>query len=528
MLERRGRAAAALELYVKARASEAILNIIEREGFALFERGEAADIAAALDVLPDAARAKSATAIGLRAMIDASLGRFEIAEREFLAAIELAENDEDIRLRLVHRYAIERVRSDRDCIPFLEPFAGNRAIEARYRIPLLTTLATGYVHAGRGEEALRAIDHALTILDASISDETRARAFQQAAYVERYAGSKEKAKTYANTAIDLALANDWYELAARAYSVLYTIVHDTDDDPIESLAILDTLSECARKGASSQARLFALVASYDVEVERGDDQVLEQLDRQMRESQAILPRLRSTAVLAVQALRAAWKEDFASAYEMLAGTAQMQTTAEQRALRAAETALYALAAGLQDEGDLEIRSATDALTHSAPGEKEVIRARLLTALAELMRGHDAAAHRQITEAERALTASLPRLRSFAHAVRTLYRVQLGQADAHAMNASLERLNNEHSGGLARLLSALPLARSESGYAVLTPAEREILQMLAKGASTKDVAGRTGRSPHTVDTHIRSICRKLHCSGRREAIALATSQGWVQG
>jgi len=47
------------------------------------------------------------------------------------------------------------------------------------------------------------------------------------------------------------------------------------------------------------------------------------------------------------------------------------------------------------------------------------------------------------------------------------------------------------------------------------------------ALLREVAGSTGRSPHTVDTHIRSICRKLECRGRREAIALATSRGWVQ-
>jgi DNA-binding CsgD family transcriptional regulator len=78
-----------------------------------------------------------------------------------------------------------------------------------------------------------------------------------------------------------------------------------------------------------------------------------------------------------------------------------------------------------------------------------------------------------------------------------------------------------------MLVALPVARAEdAGYAQLTPSEREILQLLAKGASTKDVAAKTGRSPQTVDTHIHSICRKLNCSGRREAIAIATDAGWV--
>ncbi|MGD1065762.1 MAG: helix-turn-helix transcriptional regulator, partial [Vulcanimicrobiaceae bacterium] len=87
----------------------------------------------------------------------------------------------------------------------------------------------------------------------------------------------------------------------------------------------------------------------------------------------------------------------------------------------------------------------------------------------------------------------------------------------------------HGGGLARLIAALPFPRAaeQSGYTRLTPAEREILQLLATGASTKDVAAKTGRSPQTVDTHIRSICRKLQCSGRREAVAVATGAGWVR-
>ena len=120
-----------------------------------------------------------------------------------------------------------------------------------------------------------------------------------------------------------------------------------------------------------------------------------------------------------------------------------------------------------------------------------------------------------------------RLRALAQAVRAMARVQLQQADGATVTAALERLRAEHFGGMARLLAALPVSRAEApGYAALTPAEREILQLLAKGASTKDVAAKSGRSPQTVDTHIRSICRKLSCSGRREAVAIATSAGWV--
>jgi ATP/maltotriose-dependent transcriptional regulator MalT len=527
LLEDRGDFAEALGLYTKARAVDQIVGIIERSGFALFERGEAARISHALDVLPEPTRAGSAMALGLRAMIDASLGRFDIAERAFLSAIDLAGENDDLRMRLVHRYAIELVRSEQNPVPFLEPFAFDARIENRHRVPLLATLATGYLHAGRAGDALSAINDALSLADSSVSDETRARLYQQAAYVERYAGSKDRARIYAGTAIELAAANNLYELAARAYSVLYTIVRDTTDDPAASLQVLDKLSESARKGASAQARLFALVAKYDVEVERGDDAELEKLDRELQESQTSLPRLRSSAVLPVQAMRAAWKGDFESAYAMLAGTAQEQTTQEEQARRWAEIALYASAAGFQEQGEAALTGAREALEQCPPSEKDAIYAQLFIAVAELVRGHEAAAHRHLADAERSLTPTLPRLKSVAHAMRVMYRVRLGQADLESFNTTLARLSSEDFGGFARLLSVLPLTSGEGGYAALTPAERDILQLLARGASTKTIASETGRSPHTVDTHIRSICRKLGCSGRREAVALATSQGWVQ-
>jgi DNA-binding NarL/FixJ family response regulator len=109
----------------------------------------------------------------------------------------------------------------------------------------------------------------------------------------------------------------------------------------------------------------------------------------------------------------------------------------------------------------------------------------------------------------------------------LYRVSMGQAERALVSGALERLRAQHFGGIARLLEAAPFPESAAGgYAALTPSEREILELLARGASSKDVAVKTHRSPRTVDTHIRSICQKLNCTSRRAAVAIATSQGWV--
>jgi LuxR family transcriptional regulator, maltose regulon positive regulatory protein len=521
---RRGGDAAALALYTKVGAVDEIVALIERAGFELLERGHGDVVTGALDAIPEERRMQNATVLGIRAMLDANRGRFDVAERGFVAAIERA-GESTLRIVLVHRYAIELVRQERDCIELLEPYARDQRLAAELRVPMLGTLATAYVRARRPEDAAVTMQQALSLIE-TLSDDPRARLYHQAAYVYQFGPDRDRARTYATLAAELATSRGLYEVAARAYSVLYSIVHDDEDDPIATLAVLDKLQESARKGASRQVRIFGIVESYAIEVERGDEVEVERLDRELQNEDAESVARRQEALLASHAFRAAWSGDFRRAYELVAGTAEHQLSEERGALRAAETALFAAAAGMHEEGEASLRYALDALERSTPSRR-VVRTHLTAALVELVRGRTSSAHRQIAEAERKLAPEMRRLRVLASAVRAMERVQLEQADPATLAAALERLRAEHFGGVARLIAALPVARIEGpGYAQLTPSEREILQLLAKGASTKDVAAKTGRSPQTVDTHIRSICRKLNCSGRREAIAIATGAGWV--
>jgi ATP/maltotriose-dependent transcriptional regulator MalT len=525
LLEQRDDYAGALVLYTKARANEHILRLVQHHGFSLFEQGASELLSSALTVLPENLRQNDATALGLQAMIDASRGHFEIAEQRFLRAIDRAD-DIALRLTLVHRYAIELVRNGKDCVSFLQPFAGDTSLTPDQRAPLLGTLATGYVGGDRIEEALATIEAALAALQPHSDDHARARLFQQAAHVFQRAGVKDRAQTYAQLAVEYAVAHNLYELAARAYSVLYNLKYE-EDDPPSTLAILEKISECGRKGASSQIRLYSLLAIYDIQAEAGDQDALVELDAALRQDQSALPSQRLTSLMPALALRAAWSRNFSYAYELLRDTASQQGSPERAALRNAETALYAMAADLQTEADAAIQDAEAALKDSPSDSRRTIRARLLLALADMVRGRWSNAHRRLSEAERALKPGMIRLRALCDAARTAYRVEMQQSQPQSFTEAAERLRQAHFGGFAMLLEVLPLgSASPGGYGGLTPAEREILQLLAKGASTKEVANKTGRSPHTVDTHIRSICRKLGCSGRREAVALATSQGWV--
>lgn len=58
---------------------------------------------------------------------------------------------------------------------------------------------------------------------------------------------------------------------------------------------------------------------------------------------------------------------------------------------------------------------------------------------------------------------------------------------------------------------------------LTKRETEVLEQLVKGMSKKRIAKELVLSPHTVDTHLRSIYAKLHVNTQTAAVAKALSE-----
>lgn len=60
--------------------------------------------------------------------------------------------------------------------------------------------------------------------------------------------------------------------------------------------------------------------------------------------------------------------------------------------------------------------------------------------------------------------------------------------------------------------------------VLTPRETEVLRMVAKGLSSKQVATRLGLSSRTVDNHVASTLRKLQLGNRVELTRFALENG----
>ena len=61
---------------------------------------------------------------------------------------------------------------------------------------------------------------------------------------------------------------------------------------------------------------------------------------------------------------------------------------------------------------------------------------------------------------------------------------------------------------------------------LTPREKEVLRLIARGYTYKELARRLEISVKTVETHVSSVLRKLQLSTRHELTRWATDRGVV--
>jgi DNA-binding NarL/FixJ family response regulator len=86
-------------------------------------------------------------------------------------------------------------------------------------------------------------------------------------------------------------------------------------------------------------------------------------------------------------------------------------------------------------------------------------------------------------------------------------------------AERARAERRARGGNDGRQSDVATSRSDS----LSSRELAVLEELAKGTPTEDIAHKFHVSPHTVRTHIKNIMRKLDAHTRAHAVAIAYSE-----
>jgi DNA-binding NarL/FixJ family response regulator len=70
-------------------------------------------------------------------------------------------------------------------------------------------------------------------------------------------------------------------------------------------------------------------------------------------------------------------------------------------------------------------------------------------------------------------------------------------------------------------------QSADKFTPLSPREMEILEMVTRGSSNKEIAFRLSISQQTVKNHMTAILRKLHVEDRTQAAVYALRHGWVR-
>jgi DNA-binding NarL/FixJ family response regulator len=79
----------------------------------------------------------------------------------------------------------------------------------------------------------------------------------------------------------------------------------------------------------------------------------------------------------------------------------------------------------------------------------------------------------------------------------------------------------------RILNEFNPVSSPIQRSVLTTREQEILTLVAKGLSNKEIALKLTISEYTVKNHLKNIMQKLYLSNRVQLTRYAYEQGWIQ-
>jgi len=528
-LEANGRWPEAVALRMRAPDGERIACALEARGFRAIDSGEIATVREALEAVPDEILNRHPIALAMRALVASLDESYDLSEAWFRMAIDAA--SESVRRSIVVRYGLDLVRRGRtDVIELLEAEAarGGAAEGDDFAAELYGLLGTAYVGARRLDDAREAARRALSRLHDVSDVGVRARILHQAAYVALNDGDYVAAKDLAKRAYETAESAYLYDLAARALSVLHNVAVFYDDDLPAGRRALAKLDGAARKAGSTTLRLYAILNAYGLEVDAGDNEEIARLDGELRELRIFLTPMASEALLPAQALRAAWDGRFEHAYGLLAPSAEKLFDDDRTAYRWAEVAVYAAAAGKRSESAAAIRRCRDTLRKADPADRLMFRARAYLALAEILLAHDGRARSALAELRVLARRGGPRFAALVEAVRGLYlRWTSGWHGAPPLAEAFENLERLDLGGVARFFGALPLPSSDRArLGLLSETEKRILSAVASGATSKEIGVDLDRSSQTIDVHIRSICRKLGCSGRRQAVALALREGLI--
>jgi ATP/maltotriose-dependent transcriptional regulator MalT len=504
-------------------ASE-IRRLLAKHGIALLDRGESQTIRQAIEAIEPTTREADASLLTLRGLLYASSGNPMRAEATLPRAVAIAGDDPQIeataRLKLAalvlnHGAAIDGI---------VEPLVGSQRFSKSIKAEVVSLLGAMQAAAGQREAAQPKVDAATAALEEIPFDASRARTLQRIGVASMYLGRYALAKEYLGQASELALELDNYSVASRAFSALSNLVCHEYDDVMAQLYYAERAVVAATKSHDAVELQTAMVQVAAAEMRRGNAEESAGYEDQVAGLRSD-PR-HAAVTTSFKALRLAWEGEFARAHRLLAPCWQHLNHYFDSVLVGGQ---YAAFLALDDRRSASVEAVSDVLAIADDVEpRGLFRIRCVTlgllfcVIAETLNERTTYASRIARRIF--IKRSDPVTGLAGRIAREFIARGPSGLDVEAMLSSVGHLPSFGYADVGRVLEAvlhsLAGLRERDQDAVLTAAEVNVLQLLAEGFSTKDIAEQSGRSVNTVRAHLANAISKLQCHGRAQAVAAA--------
>ncbi len=366
------------------------------------------------------------------------------------------------------------------------------------------------VAAQRGdrEAALLAYEHAESYLRDVTDPVLRAKIVGRGAITAFYLGRFEVAVERAMYAAASSVKANAPRTAAHNYFLLHLIYREQfgDLDLARFYAMRHTIM--ATRANDVTLMVHGLAAQIELAAEAGDTRQLGMLRRRLLSLPSGTRFYERLSVVIGELLPAAWSGDFVTCSMKLAALREDNRTDVERMFCEALLALCAYARGFRDEAAAWCASALSRGAERVTAEYHSYRiARIITAHVEIALGRTHGGRRML---------QIEALRGAP---------EEGLASLVSAGSFTEDDAPKWLRGIARaLIVADESAKRVAPVTLLTPAEAELLPLMASGKAVKNVAAQLGKRESTVRAQIQAIARKLGTHSLVESISEARRKG----
>lgn len=448
------RPAEALGLAIRYEQQGQVARLLERHGFELMQYGDEQVILDALSALGPPSDQWSAQALALKAIFESRAGRLDTSDAWLSMALERT-SDAGVRAEIAYRGASEMLQRRRTgALELLDRNAVEENVPLSLRVSIMSVKASAAMQAGDAAHARACIGEALELAERVDDVHVIVALHVRAAYVSLYSGDPDKARTFALRGALLAEESSQFQMACAAYSTLYAAAAD-EDESAQCLDYLARLAENAAKSGNPRMQLYALMARFDLETERGDFEAVEQLRRSLGSFDVNYEELDTTeTILPSRAMQLAWEGRFEDAHRLLLPSVQQQIEPDRAGLRWSEIALYAAACRQKASARSALSNARREFRADQSRTVRSHRSQIYAVCALALLGRYKAAR---TLSDSLAQAPLsPRNEALSEAAAQFVQALSGERNELALDRALNALHGCDAGGLATVLLAMPL------------------------------------------------------------------------